>query len=234
MKINLKTALLGLLLGYSSAHAATITVVGSTTQQVFIGTAAGENSNVLATVGSRAVVGFFRGFVDDETTRTALSGTGTALTNYIQTNFVPLGSPAAVGDATGFGATSTVAVGLVSGATSVSGGVTGASLVFASGTANAFSPGGVNRGTRMFLLVYDAPTSAEATQLGIFSATNWTVPTTTSSIMSMTLNSIDSQAEVFRGKLGSLILAPINPVPEASSSALALLAGLGLMSRRRR
>ena len=48
--------------------------------------------------------------------------------------------------------------------------------VVTTGAPNSVSPSGVPSGTRIFLLVYNAP-SAIATELGIFSSTAWVMPT---------------------------------------------------------
>jgi len=108
--------------------------------------------------------------------------------------------------------------------------------VFASGAPNAFTEGGVNRGTRLFLLVYDDPVESNSSELGIFSADTWIVPTTTSTIMSLPLVAIDNDDEVFVGDRGSLILSPgLFPwCPEPSSSLMSLLAGIAMIARRRR
>jgi len=237
MKRTNKAIALSLGLLTVASEAATVTVVGSPARAVFLG-----DSTTLATVGDRAVVGFFRNFTDNAASRLILSDPRRPIIEaYIRDNFVPLGNPNAPifggtnPTGTGFGASSTVAVQNVGspGTPSVGGGVTGASLVFASGAPNAFTEGGVNRGTRLFLLIYDAPAESSASEFGIFSADTWIVPTTTSTIMSMPLMAIDNDNEVFRGDRDPGLILCIC-IPEPSSSFMGLLAGLSLIARRRR
>lgn len=108
------------------------------------------------------------------------------------------------------------------------------SVTYLDGAANAASSGGINRGTRLFMILLnqESTTQTLSTEFGLFSATNWLIPATGSANITLSLKDVDTAGEVFQGGLGSLVLAPT--IPEASSTALALLAGLGLMSRRRR
>ena len=102
------------------------------------------------------------------------------------------------------------------------------------GAANAIDAGGVPAGTRLYLMVYNDAVAASATELGIFSADTWLMPA--NNLSNLTMNSVDvnTDLEVFRGARGSLILAPLTVIPEPSTGIMALLAGLGLIARRRR
>ncbi len=225
----------------ASASAATISVLaGNPIQTIKI------SSGEFIPTNSAIQVGFFRGFIDNVETRRALSDPTRAVLDYVNSNFVPLGVPnspalAAVTNA-GFGSPSSVAI--TTSNSSIGGSITstagGNPLTFASGAANALTAGGVNRGTRLFLVIYNNADPALATELGIYSAatgagptgTAWAVPTNTSTVTSMVLSGIDDPTEVFRGSLGSLVLAPIVPEPTVAMSGL-LAVGL-LLGRRRR
>lgn len=91
--------------------------------------------------------------------------------------------------------------------------------------------------TRIYLMVLDvAPAQmANAGNVLIMSDPGWTIPTT--GVRTMTSAQIDSQAEVNYGLWGAaqLRMAPIaGNIPEPSTGVMALLAGLGLVARRRR
>jgi len=108
MKRTYKAIALSLGLLTVSSEAATVTVIGSPAQPVLL-----SNGTNMATVGDRAVVGFFRNFSNSVETRLLLFCAGAS---YIRDNFVPLGNPNApiFGNGNpgsiGFGASSTVAV----------------------------------------------------------------------------------------------------------------------------
>jgi hypothetical protein len=221
------------------SNAANVSVLPAPSRNIVLSTGGA------AQVGDYAVVGFFRDFTDSEAQRNSLSDPTRGVLSYIANNFVPLGTPNApifassAVSSSNFGSSSTLGV-KTSGTApntyiSASGAVNNAELVFAAGTPNALVSGGVTRGTRLFVLIYDSADPSTATELGIFSAVSWLVPTTTSTTASLPLTSVDNASgtyEVYRGAIGSLQLAPI--VPEASSGILALLAGLGLAARRQR
>ena len=91
---------------------------------------------------------------------------------------------------------------------------------------------GVPAGTRIFLLAYNSLSAETATEVGIYSATNWLFPSSGSGTLQLNTTNVDTAGEVFHGRIGSLHLAGF--VPEPSTSMMALLAGLGLVARRRR
>ena len=222
-------ALLSLTLFAATANAATVSITPSPAATVITGT-----------VGDRVVIGFFRNFNAAAVRAGLISSDRDTVLNYIRDNFVPLGDANApiftangVAQA-GFGNPSTASVTLVSGVPVPTGGSTNVTLT--SNPANSLTAGGLARGTRMFLLVYDAPTVDEATALGVFSATdaNWTVGATVTNVSLPLTQLNDSATEAFRGAIGSLILAPLVPIPEPSVGLLSLFAALGLIARRRR
>jgi hypothetical protein len=204
------------------------------------------NANVLTSSGQPGQagwlvqVGFFKGWTSSQTQIDSLSDADKAdVYSYISGNFVPLGAPGAPIFASnaiasaGYGDINTFGIGTVGAAAvpTATGGATGVTLT--SNPANSLSAGGLARGTRLFLLIYNAPTADAATELGVFSASTWTVGATATNV-SLATTSIDTAAEAYRGAIGSLRLAPLNVVPEPSTSLMALLAGMGLVARRRR
>lgn len=216
-----------------SANAATI-VVQSGSPALDFKLSSGSR---LLTSGSGVVLGYIRGFstATAAAVGTALADQNRSVLTYLAANFVPI---AAEGSNVNYG-TSAAATpwGLkdVGGVTTASGTIENSNWLSSSGSApaNSEQAGGLVRGTRIFLLAYNGSSLSNATELGIFSASTWTLPASASlNTLSMTLTQVDQASEVYRGSIGSLVLAPV--VPESSTSALALLAGLGLMSRRRR
>lgn len=91
---------------------------------------------------------------------------------------------------------------------------------------------GVPAGTRIFMLIYNNADPNLATEFGVFSADTWLMPSDNLSNPTFTTVDVNSTTEVFKGSLGSLVLSAF--VPEPSTSMMALLAGLGLVARRRR
>ena len=190
-------------------------------------------------------VGFFQDLDTSETGLTSLknglSGAQTAEafnTFLVSNNFIGLGE----GGSPGFGIASetTASVRDSSGVRTIGGawGLSGTTnLNFQAGTANALSNGGVNRGTKLFIIVMDGTGAA-----GVFSASNWLVPGSgTSAFLGLTsidgtdgtLSSpgVNAATEIFRGSLGSLVVSPF--VPEPSSMTLLAVVGLVFLRRRR-
>ena len=125
--------------------------------------------------------------------------------------------------------------GSLAGKSSVNKTLNDAGLVFSSDPANSISANGVPRGSRIFILAYDTENFNDAAQIGIYSGLSatsgqWYIPTTNVTTATLNLSFIDSSAEVFRGSIGSLVLAP---VPEPSSLTLvAAVLAFGLHRRR--
>ena len=92
---------------------------------------------------------------------------------------------------------------------------------------------GLTRGTKLFLFLVNQTEFLSGTNMewGIYSATDWLIPSGTNNAnLALEIKNVDTSAEVFHGSLGSLKTAPI---PEATSSALALgVIALGLLRRR--
>jgi len=213
-----KLILLALAAFASLSSAATIGITSGTPAQ----TVKLSNGNFISTT-AWIRVGFF---VGGDTA--GLSEASDAVLATIQSKFVPIGESTS---AAGYGTVAGNSLAFNPANSSLQGAVN--DVTFGSGTANTVVTGNIARGTRLYLLIYDQ--KVNPTELGIFSATNWTVPTSTLvNTANLTLTGVDTAGEVFRGTLGSLVLAPITVVPEPTTSVMALLAGLGLISRRRR
>jgi len=226
-----KLVLLTLFAITSAASAATVGITTGTPAQTIKLSGAG---NILPTAWIR--VGFFTNLAAVDFA-TQLADPTPGILNTIATNFIPLGEPssaAGYGTPAGNSIDAVPVPGAVDGSMTLGGAVNDATFV--PGTANTVVAGGVPRGTRLFLLIYDS--QQNPTELGIFSATNWLVPASSLvNTANLTLTGVDVNVdgatdEVFRGNLaGALILAPI---PEPSAGLLAMAASLGLMLRRKR
>ena len=192
-------------------------------------------------VGAQIRLGYFSGFdgTNDPALSNALASTDPATFATAMARFIPFGE--------GYGGDADLGV-LTAGTTSqprvtprtvnlitnvpgrLAGSVTAVNAV--GGTANSINANGAPFGTRIFMLVYNAPV-ASATELGIFSATSWTMPT--DNLINPTFNTVDvdATAEIFRGSASGSELRLALIVPEPSAAMLGL-AGLGLLVRRRR
>ena len=106
-------------------------------------------------------------------------------------------------------------------------------ISYLDGTPNT-EAAGLTRGTKLFLFLVNQSEFVGGANMewGIFSATDWLIPTGTNNAnLALEIKNIDTAAEVFHGSLGSLKTAP---VPESSSSVLAMtVAAIGLFRRRR-
>lgn len=209
-----------------------------------------DNGTIITDVSPHHIrIGYFSNYsqtgtnaapVAPEAFRTLLADPTRTIFDTIATHFVPIGEGRAnLGIQKDWSITALT--GALAGKFSVNTSLNDASLVFSADPANSVSSGGLPRGTRLFLLAYNTEDPSQATELGIFSGSSstagqWYVPTTAATSVALNLGLVDSVAatglEVFRGRIGSLVLAPI--VPEPSTGLLALIAGCGLMARRRR
>jgi len=100
--------------------------------------------------------------------------------------------------------------------------------------ANTSTSGGVARGTKVFLFLYNAQsldTSGAGFEFGLYSASSWSIPATGTAATSIQLQLVDTNTEVYWGQLGSLHTAA--PVPEPTGTLLAL-GTLALATVRRR
>jgi hypothetical protein len=241
--MKLKTLLLSIVVA-----SAPMAVASNISLSDFSGSGATFTENVIRTSGGSALangaarirIGFFAGGLSSEVAA-ALGNTSQRadVLSAISNNFVPLGE----GVAAPLG-TQTVAAGprigqrtvnTVSQAGRLLGQVTGVTPT--GDAANSFNPGnvtGVGAGTRLYVLIYDNADISLATELGIFSATSWTMPANNLSNLTMNTVDVNTPAELIRGRSGSLILAGFPVIPEPSTGIMALIAGLGLISRRRR
>ena len=102
-------------------------------------------------------------------------------------------------------------------------------------SANTLTPGGVARGTKVFMFLYNSQsldTSGAGFEYGLYSASNWLIPATGAANTSIQLQHVDTNSEVFYGSLGSLRTAVPVPEPTAVTFGLAVI-GLALVRRRR-
>jgi hypothetical protein len=188
-------------------------------------------------VGAQVRMGYFAGFdgSNDAVLTAALASEDPAILNQALNRFVPMGENfedninLGTVTATGLPRITPRTINSVASQGRLAGQVANATV--ASGAPNSLTSAGVPAGTRIFLLVYNAP-SATATELGIFSASTWTMPS--DNLISPTLNTVavDTEAEVYRGFLNASELR-LAPIPEPSVAVLALF-GFGLGVRRRR
>ena len=188
----------------------------------------------LSSSGGGVVLGFFKGYTTAMNAQ--LSKDGAELRSFLADNFVPLGAPGSNVNHGANSAANPVSLrAIAGGGTTAAGTIENSTWAASTGAApaNSLQEGALVRGTRIFLLAYEGQSLAAATELGIFSASTWTIPAAAAvNTASFTLTQVNDAAEVYRGSLGSLVLAPI--VPEPSTTLVTLLAGLGLISRRRR
>jgi hypothetical protein len=101
--------------------------------------------------------------------------------------------------------------------------------------ANSFNPlsiTGVPANTRIFMIVYNAASAGAATQVGVFGAEEWLMPTNSATALGLNTTQIGADNEVFRGSRGSLHLGGF--IPEPTSAGLLALFSLGFLARRRR
>jgi hypothetical protein len=191
----------------------------------------------LPNAGSRVRVGYFNTSAQGATWLSDLRSNNVDLINSALQSFIPLGENAA---APNLGTVPTTAgprfaqrtIDQVSRAGRLAGQIELVNPVAA--PANSVNAGGVPNGSRIFMLVYsdNNSTLAFGEEFGVFSADNWLMPSDGGLNLSLNTTDVDTAGEVFRGTFGSLKLAPI--VPEPATGAMALLAGLGLLARRRR
>ncbi len=215
----------------ASSHGASILIqLGSAPQAI-------KDSKGEFMLAPNVQFGFFKGISSTSSAQvladltTALSGSTavdrTRIADYITNNFVPIGTGGT------YGTSAYTYTDVTSGGKTVTGNVTSITFVNA-GTgvlAGSVQSTGLVQGTKVFAILADSGAYASANEMGVISATTWNSPGGTSPSMNINLGTVDSQAEIFRGTVGSIVLG--NFVPEPSVSALFLLgAAVGLRRRR--
>jgi hypothetical protein len=188
-------------------------------------------------VGAQVRMGYFSGFdgSNDALLSAALASEDPAVLDAALGRFVPMGENfggnvnLGTVTATGLPRITPRTINSVASQGRLAGQVSNATVT--SGAPNSITSSGVPSGTRIFLLVYNAPVGT-ATQLGILSASSWTMPT--DNLINPVLNTVDvdTVAEVYRGTLNGSELR-LALIPEPSVSLLALV-GVGFGLRRRR
>ncbi len=236
---------------------ATLVVVGRT-QAVTISVAdsSGALSQPLLSDGGAGLangsalirIGYFTGFVTNPvgveqtaakaTLVTALSS-GVQATVYaaVNNNFVPLGEglDSDLGPIPAAGSQARLAQRTISGVSQpgrLIGGVSGVNPNTDPEATRANPITGVPAGTRIFILAYNALDPNNATEMGIYSATSWLMPASAAATLQLNTTVVDTPGEILMGRNGSLHLGAF--VPEPSAGIMGLLAGLGLIVRRRR
>jgi hypothetical protein len=218
-----------------TADAATIVVQSGNPAQEFKINA----TTPLSLVTGGIAIGFFRNYT--AAMNPMLADETTGVLDFVAQNFIPIGRFTSDVD---YGTNSVAnplslrpTVAPAPPGTTAAGTIENSNWLAAGGavTANSVQDGGLVRGTRIFVLAYDGVSLESASFLGIYSASTWTISTSAAvNTLSLTLTQADIAAEVYRGSIGSLILAPVGVIPEPSTSLMALLAGVGMMARRRR
>jgi len=212
-----------------SANAATIVLQSGSPVQTFK-TSGGADLDPLS---HSIVLGFFRNYT--VAMNPSLADPNPTIRQFIAENFVPIGTQSSDVDYGNSAPSNPIRLLAGGGGTTAVGTIENSTWLAPGGpvVANSEQPGGLVRGTKIFMLAMNATDLASASDLGIYSATTWTLPASTLvNAANLSLSVIDTAPEVFRGSIGSLILGPI--VPEPSTGLLALIAGCGLISRRRR
>jgi hypothetical protein len=216
-----------------TADAATIVLQSGTPAQEFRVQTSPTTTAPLSLASGGIVIGFFRNYT--AAMNPMLADPNRSVLDFVAQNFIPIGTLNSDADYGTNSVANPVSLRPIVGpppGTTAAGTIENSTWLTAGG-ANTVQDGGLVRGTRIFVLAYDGLSLSTATDLGIYSASTWTLPTSTIlNTLSMSLPQTDVLAEVYRGSIGSLILAPV--VPEPSTSLMALLAGLGMIARRRR
>jgi len=240
-----KTLILSLLIATGfAAQASNISVVdfGSTSAggPIISNAVTFNDGSALTNGGIKVRLGYFNTSAQSGTWLADLQSTSvTRITSALQ-SFIPLGENAANANLGDIPTTTGPrvlqrSINGVSSAGRLAGGI--ANVNPATGAPNSVSPNGVPAGSRIFLLVYsdaDATLSASPTeQFGVFSADSWLMPSDGGLNPILNTIDVDTAGEVFRGTFGSLKMNFVN-VPEPTTGLLGLLAGLGMVARRRR
>lgn len=188
-----------------------------------------SNGQKMATGSALIRVGYFVSLTPTVISNLANPDKATVYAELDSANFVELGTGGNLGTKTQTGGPR-LNTRTINGVT----GVTGRLI----GNINDVVPGagGVPSGTRLFLFVYNALTTTEATELGIFSAddASWKMPSDTLASTILNTTFVDTPGEIFRGSQGSLKLAALVPVPEPSVTLFAVVSLAFGFSRRRR
>lgn len=235
-----KTALLTLLsVAFGiSAKASNISIIDFSGTTFNIITS--SNGTPIATGAGRIRIGYFNTAAQSPTWSTDLRSEDPATVSNALAAFVPLGENTVVPHGTGSGTASgpRFATRTISGTTytgRLAGQITGVTPV--PGVPNTFNAGGVPAGTRIYLLVYSDGSDTvlnAGEELGVFGADTWLMPADGGLNLQLNSTNVDLPSEIARGDSaqGQLRLGAL--VPEPSSSLMALLAGMGLIARRRR
>jgi hypothetical protein len=243
-----KTILLLTALTASIASAATVQVASTIPTGGNIHGAGGaqvalkDSAGTTLAAGMRIRVGFFLNYTSalDTTLRAPGGALPLLAANSVSPNrFIPLGEPPTrpgYGDDTSANNVTKLIAGAVRWAVNY----TNVSYVGAEnspGDNNTLADGGLARGTKLFVIAYNTGSltpdfAAPGFEYGIFSDGGFVVPELGDATLSLNVANVDAAGEVYYGALAASLHTA--PVPEPTTGVMSLLAGLGLMMRRRR
>jgi hypothetical protein len=202
-----------------------------------------DGGSLLPNGGALIRIGYFRGFTTAGNNAVLMaelsSGLRPVVYNAIQRDFIPLGEglDPDLGPVPAATAAPRISDRIINGTSQpgrLSGGVTGVTPNTDPEASVAVPITGVPAGTRIFILAYNTLTENAATEMGIYSATTWTMPASASAVLGLNTTGVDSAAETIRGRFSPTALNLVAFIPEPSTGLMAVFAALGLMARRRR
>jgi hypothetical protein len=229
------------------AQAATVSVTSTVTTANVHGpvnsqVALKDSSGATLPAGMRVRVGFFVGYTSAMDAVLRAPGGALNLIPGQPVQFVPIGEPplrAGYGDDTSANNMTKTIASAIRWNTNFTN-VNYVGDPDSAGDNNTIATGGLARGTRLFVMVYNTGSlnpefGAPGFEYGLFSDPSFIVPETGTATLSLNVANIDLASEAFYGTIGnSLHTALLVPIPEPTAGVFALLAGLGLMVRRRR
>jgi hypothetical protein len=202
------------------------------------------NGNLLTNGATMVRFGYFNTSAQGATWLSDLQSTDVAKINSALQSFIPLGENAATPNLGTITVTPTNSSPRISARTingvSENGRIVGqvTAITPVAGAANTANAGGVPAGSRIFVLVYSDADAVlnNGEQFGVFSADIWSMPSDGGLNLPINTTDVNTAGEVYRGLLGSsqIRLSAVGVIPEPTTGALGLLAGLGMLARRRR
>jgi hypothetical protein len=240
-----KLSIAAVLLVAASSQATTITVADSSgALSTPLHTDASTGDALLPNGGALIRIGYFRGFTTAGNNSLLIAELSNPLRpvvyNAIQRDFVPLGEglDPDLGPVPAAGSEPRLANRTINGVPNQPGRLIGGVAGVTPNTDPEASVGvpitGVPAGTRIFILAYNTADVNSATQLGIYTGTTWTMPSSPTAALQLNTTAVDAANEVIRGGFSPTALNLAAFIPEPSTGLMAVFAALGLMARRRR